>query len=186
MIGSYMGIPFIKFSYWLKAATANMVFKLSLYMYVHIYLPLWSPAHQRMQLSSVTMKGWLLRDASTREELIRGRCRPRMWRCCCSSHSSYKSIKRIWWGRGLIVDTLGKLTPAYSAGPPTVRGMWVCPARWVSAFLTAAGPPTVRGTFYCPWAVGGHQAAESSYWYVKINSSVCDMLINNPPTAQGE
>ena len=45
-------------------------------------------AHQRMQLSSVTMKGWLLRDASTREELIRGRCRPRMWRCCCC-HCGY-------------------------------------------------------------------------------------------------
>ena len=43
-------------------------------------------------------------------------------------------------------DTLGKLTPAHSAGP----GLWVCPAQWVSAFLTAAGPPTVRGTFYCP------------------------------------
>ena len=56
----------------------------------------------------------------------------------------------LWGGIGLIVDTLGKLTPAYSAGPPTVRGLWVCPARWVSAFLTAAGPPTVRGTFYCP------------------------------------
>ena len=47
-------------------------------------------------------------------------------------------------------DTLGKLTPAHSAGPPTVHGLWVCSARWVSAFLTAAGPPTVRGTFYCP------------------------------------
>ena len=47
-------------------------------------------------------------------------------------------------------DTLGKLTPAHRAGPPTAHGLWVCTARWVSAFLTAAGPPTVRGTFYCP------------------------------------
>ena len=44
----------------------------------------------------------------------------------------------------------GKLTPAHSAGSPTVHGLWVCPAQWVSEFLTAAGPPTVRGTFYCP------------------------------------
>ena len=51
-------------------------------------------------------------------------------------------------------DTPGKLTPAHRAGPPTVRGRWVCPAWWVSASATAACPPTRRGTFYCPWAVG--------------------------------
>ena len=42
-------------------------------------------------------------------------------------------------------DTLGKLNPAHRAGPPTVRGRWVCPLRWVSASVTAAGPPTRGG-----------------------------------------
>ena len=55
------------------------------------------------------------------------------------------------WARFIPV---GKLTPAHRAGPPTVRGRWVCPAWWVSASATAACPPTRWGTFYCPWAVG--------------------------------
>ena len=66
-------------------------------------------------------------------------------------------------------DTPGKLTPAHSAGPPTVRGLWVCPGRWESAELTAAGPPTAQGTIYCPWAVG--EPPHRVTW---------------PPTAQGQ
>ena len=75
---------------------------------------------------------------------------------------------------------VGKLTPAHSAGPPTVRGLWVCPGRWEGAEFTTAGPPTAQGIIYCPWAVG--ERPQQVTWPPTAQGTIyCPWAVGEPP-----
>ena len=72
-------------------------------------------------------------------------------------------------------DTLGKSNPAHRAGPPTGRGRWVAPARWVSASATAAGPPTTQGHFH------GGQGSISLEYQTCTSPHPFDTLVTGMP-----
>ena len=63
----------------------------------------------------------------------------------------------------------GWVRPPLQHVHPPGGALFTVPGQWVSLRDQDTWPPTRRGTFHCPWVVGGHQAAESSYWYCHVS-----------------
>ena len=81
---------------------------------------------------------------------------------------------------------MGKSNPAHRAGPPTGRGRWVAPARWVSASATAAGPPTTQGQWKVP-LIGGWEPLHGGQGSISLEYQTCtspypfDTLVTGMP-----